>query len=294
MPRRLLPFLWLIAAQTMVAVNIVCSKYLLTHSPAWFLLLLRFSLAALLLLPLHWLTPARKRTVADYFQSLPKGQWFLIIAQALSAGLLFNCLLLLGLHYTHAAAAGIITSALPAIISLLAFIFLKETLSQQKIASIALACLGLVCLAGNSFHASHHSLRGDALIFLSLLPEAAYYLLCQWRSVQLPVFLLSALMNGINALLLLPVGLLNWPSLRWHPLLAALVLLLGLSSGLFYVFWYFGSRRNDATLASLSTALMPVATSLIAWAALGERLSMLQLTGMSLVMLSIFIYARKQ
>lgn len=290
----LIPFLWLVAAQTMVAVNIVCSKYLLTYSPAWFLLLLRFSLAAMLLLPLHWLTPARKRTVADYFQSLPEGQWLLLLAQALSAGLLFNCFLLLGLHYTHAAAAGIITSALPALISLLAFIFLKEKLSQQKIASIALACLGLLCLAGHSFHASHHSLRGDLLIFLSLLPEATYYLLCQWRVVQLPVFLLSALMNGINALLLVPVGLLNWPHQPWHPLMAALVLLLGLSSGLFYVFWYFGARRNDATLASLSTALMPVATSLIAWAAFGEGLSMLQLMGMALVMLSILIYARRQ
>lgn len=293
MPKRFIPFLWLIAAQTMVAVNIVCSKSLLADNPAWFLLLLRFSLAAMLLLPLHWLTPARQRRLADYFKALPRKQWLLILAKALSAGLLFNCILLWGLQYTNAAAAGIITSALPAIIALLAFIFLKEAITRQKIASIAFACLGLLCLAGNALTTSRHSLWGDALILLSLLPEAAYYLLCQWQAVQLPVFLLSALMNGINACLLVPLLFINQPELPWHPLTALLLLILGLSSGLFYVFWYFGSRRVDATLASLSTATMPMATALIAWAALGERLSLLQLTGMGLVIFSIFMYARR-
>lgn len=294
MPRRFFPFLWLIAAQTMVAVNIVCSKLLLTESPAWFLLLLRFSLAAMLLLPLHWLTPARQHRLRDYFNALPRKQWLLILAKALSAGLLFNCILLWGLQYTNAAAAGIITSALPAIIALLAFIFLKEAITRQKIASIALACLGLLCLASHALTASRHSLWGDALILLALLPEATYYLLCQWQAVQLPVFLLSAVMNAINACLLLPILFIIQPELPWHPLTALLLLILGLSSGLFYVFWYFGSRRVDATLASLSTATMPIATALIAWAALGERLSLLQLTGMSLVIFSIFMYARRQ
>lgn len=72
-----------------------------------------------------------------------------------------------------------------------------------------------------------------------------------------------------------------------------ILIFLGLSSGLFYVFWYFGARRVDGTMASLSTAIMPVATVMLAWLILGEQLSYLQGLGMGLVILSIAVYARR-
>ena len=64
-------------------------------------------------------------------------------------------------------------------------------------------------------------------------------------------------------------------------------------SGLFYVFWFFGCQRVDGVMASLSTAVMPVATVILAWALLGEQLTTGQGIGMGLVILSIVIYARR-
>ena len=72
-----------------------------------------------------------------------------------------------------------------------------------------------------------------------------------------------------------------------------ILFVIGLSSGLFYVFWFLGAQRVDGVMASLSTAIMPVATVIIAWGILGEQLTSLQLAGMSLVILSVFIYARR-
>ena len=43
-----------------------------------------------------------------------------------------------------------------------------------------------------------------------------------------------------------------------------IVFILGLSSGLFYVFWYQGCQKVDGVMASLSTAVMPVATVILA------------------------------
>ena len=98
---------FLILAQIMVGVNIVFSKYVLSSIPTLFILALRFTLASIILLPLHWLTPAKKLPVFSYFAQLKRRDWLFIFAQALSAGVLFNFLILWGLRYTDANVAGI-------------------------------------------------------------------------------------------------------------------------------------------------------------------------------------------
>lgn len=288
---------FLILAQIMVGLNIVSSKYLVSSLPLLLMLALRFALAALILLPLHWLTPARQFTIRQHFSQLNKKDWYFILAQALTAGVLFNCLMLFGLHYTDANVAGIITSALPAIIALMSWAILAEKISAKTCLCILFATLGLFVIAWDKFHNLNvsHSFFGDFIILLSLIPEATYYVLCKLHSNRLPVFLISSLINAINALILLPL-ISFYPS--WDPHLITpwswlILLILGLSSGLFYVFWYFGSQHVDGIMASLSTAIMPLATVLLAWLMLGEQLTSLQCAGMALVIFSIAIYAKR-
>ncbi|MBA2709655.1 MAG: DMT family transporter [Tatlockia sp.] len=287
---------FLLLAQIMVAVNIVFSKYLVSSLPLLFMLTVRFGLAAFILIILHWLSPARKISLSKHFSKLNKKDWIFILAQALTAGVFFNCLMLLGLKYTDANIAGIITSALPATIALMSSIFLKETISGKKIICIMFATFGLLIIAWDKFHGLgiNHSFFGDFIILLSLLPEASYYILSKLHKNPLPVFLVSSLINAVNALILMPFILffhldaLTITGYTWFILLA-----LGLSSGLFYVFWYFGSQRVDGLLASLSTAVMPMATVILAWLILGEQLSISEGLGMGLVIFSIAIYAKQ-
>ncbi|KTD28695.1 DMT family transporter [Legionella maceachernii] len=287
---------FLILAQLMVGLNIVFSKCLVSSLPLLFILTLRFVLAAFILFPLHWLTPAKRLSLRHHFSQLNRQDWYFIFAQALTAGVLFNCLMLLGLHYTDANVAGIITSALPATIALMCWLILKEQISKKKGGCILFATLGLLVIAWDKWHkiGLHHSFFGDAIILLSLLPEATYYVLCKLHVNRLPVFLISSVINAINAVILL----FFIPFFSFNPLMLfastwLILIFLGLSSGLFYVFWYFGARRVDGTMASLSTAIMPVATVMLAWLILGEQLSYLQGLGMGLVILSIAVYARR-
>jgi len=288
--------LFLIFAQILVGVNIVSSKSVLSSISVLFLISVRFTLAAIILLPLHWLTPAKKLPISYYFSQLKRRDWLFILAQALTAGMFFNFLILWGLNYTDANVAGIITSALPAIIAVMSWIILGEKISGKKTICVGFATLGLVIIACDKVIGSkvNHSFLGDALVLASLLPEATYYILTKMHVNSLPVFLISSLLNAINAFILLiclafnPFDASNIPVLDW-----GILLMQGFLTGFFYVFWYFGCQKVDGVMASLSTAVMPLATVLLAWMFLGEQLTLAQGIGMGMVLLSIAVYAKR-
>ena len=144
--------IFLLLAQVMVALNIVISKFLLTSVPILVLLAIRFSFATVVLLPLHYLTGARKISLVNHLKSASKRDWYFFASQALCAGVLFNCLILLGLNHTDANIAGIITSALPALIALLSWLILGEKLSSQKAMCIFFASVGLLIVAYSKFN----------------------------------------------------------------------------------------------------------------------------------------------
>jgi drug/metabolite transporter (DMT)-like permease len=288
--------LWLILAQTMVALNIVMSKSLLSTIPVMVMMTTRFAIASLVLLPLHWLSPQRSIPIKQYFSALSRKDWLFLFAQALCAGVLFNCLMLTGLNATDANVAGIITSALPAMIALFSCVFLKETLSLKKALCIGLATIGLLVIAFNKFTGvgESHSFYGDAIVLLSLVPEAGYYILTKIHTPKLPIFLMSSLLNSINVVLLLPIAFhQNWNPASLDLEQCIVLMILGVSAGLFYVFWLFGSKTVDGMLASLTTAIMPIATVLLAWGLLHEALDLHEAVGLALVLLSIVMYARQ-
>ena len=288
--------IFLILAQIMVGINIVSSKYLLTSIPLLFLLTTRFIIAALILLPLYWLTPAKAFSVRYHLAQMTKKDWFFILAQALTAGIIFNLLMLLGLHYTDANMAGIITSTLPVIIAVMSWIVLGEKISAKKSIAVLIATVGLLVIAYDKWQGVGitHSFLGDFIVFLSLFPESVYYILCKLHPNRLPVFLTSFLLNGINAILMLGLLLIfNVSGINIQSGDLVLLVILGLSSGLFFVFWFFGCQRVDGVMASLSTAVMPVSTVILAWAFLGEQLTISQFSGMVLVICSIGLYAKR-
>jgi drug/metabolite transporter (DMT)-like permease len=289
-------YLLLFLAQVMVSTNIVGSKFLVESMPLLFLLAIRFSLAAILLLPLHWLLDKNKNSIKVLFSKLNKRDWAIITLQALFAGVCFNLLMVFGLRFTDANLAGIIASTLPAIIAILAWIILKERFTSKKALCVGLATLGLLAISINNFTVVEfeHSYIGDFLIFIALLPEAAYYVLTKLNYHRLPIYLMSSIMNGINAIILLPLMFLfvDFSLISISAIQGVILIIVGLSAGLFYVFWFLGSANVDSTMGALSTAVMPLITVVIAWLTLGETITLIQLVGMTLVIGSIVAYAR--
>jgi len=291
-----LGFMCLVLAQTMVGINIVFAKLLIASVSLPVLLGVRFILASLMLLPLHWLTKSRKTPLREHFSKLNTKDYAYLIAQAICAGSLFNFLMFFGLKFTDANLAGIITSALPAIIAIMAWIILDERFSAKKLVCVAFATLGLAIIAADKLQAPNmvHSFFGDFVVFVSLFPEALYYILCKLHPNKLPVFLIAFLMNAINTIIflvvlsLVPIHTSGISLETW-----VILVLSAISSGLFYVFWLYGSKHVDGMMASLSTAIMPVVTVLFAWIILKENLSLIECAGMTLVIFSIIAYAKR-
>ena len=287
---------FLFIAQAMVAINIVAAKVLLADYPIFFILLLRFTLASLFLFLLHFMThrAPKNDSFGQQMKQLTAKDWQFLIAQGLCAGALFNCLLFWGLQYTNANLAGIITSALPAIIVILSLIFLRERLTQGKALCVSLAVIGL-CVVNFQHLTSPGNVSGDLIILLSLLPEAAYYILIKLHPNRLPVFLASAIVNAMNIPLLLPLMLwtTDLSTLHFSFQFEEIILLMSFSSGAFYVFWCLGCHAVNGTTSGLFTAIMPLMTLLIAWAALHETITSWQFVGMLIVITSVAFNAIK-
>lgn len=289
-------FSFLALAQVMVGTNIVGSKYLVATIPILFLITARFFIAAILLLPMHWLTKERQKPLRAHYQSFQKKDWLMLVAQALCAGTLFNVLMVLGLRYTDAQTAGIITSTLPALIAVGSWLILSEKFTLKKTICVSCATLGLVVISfhssGPSQHTSSPLIMGEILVLLALIPEATYYILVKLQKKHLPIFLMSGTINAVNVIILIPLVLffVNWRSVHLSSLDTLILITIGLASGFFYVLWFLGSHKVDSIMASLATAIMPIATVFIAWLALGETITLHHIIGMSLAIISIIVY----
>ncbi len=275
----------------MVAITVTGSKYLSAHVHVITVVFFRFGIATMLLLVFCLIQ--KDGLSIKHFTHLKKKEWILIACQGICAGVLFNSLVMLGLQYTDASVAGIIISVLPALIAAGAVVFLRERLSMPTVIALVMAIGGLIVI--NAQHLSLGTkgyLLGDFIVFIALLPEAAYFVLSRFYENRLPVFHLSLLMNGVNFLCLMPIAFISGFDyvLQFVNLnVFEVMLLTGIASSFFYVFWSMGAKVIPASRAGLFTAMGPLLIMIIAYLFLGEAISSIQLLGMLLVMTSIFV-----
>ena len=277
----------LLLAQLMIAITIVVSKYLLIFIPVINILIVRFFIAFIFLLLMH-IVVDKFEFKSIYYLSVTN--WVVIIFQAVCAGFLFNIFLLLGLKYTSAGNAGIITSILPAIIIIFSVVFLKEKITISIIFCVLFSVLGLVIINAHSFYiGSSTQLYGCMLVFISLIPDAIYYISSKRHPNKLPIYLISSLINGINFLLFFILYVIYGNYGGFSNIAKELLFLIitGISTGFFYVFWLSACQRVKASIAGLSTAFMPIFTLIIADIFLGERITLFQILGMVLVVIAI-------
>ncbi len=284
-----LPYLYLICAQLMVAINVVGSKVISTHISVLPALFLRFSIATVVSVLLCLAFKADRDCLIS-LKKIPLTGWIFLTLQGLCAGGLFNAFIFLGLQTVDASLAGMILSVLPAVIALVAVLFLKESLTLRRSLCILLAIGGVMVLhyapstkASSSF--------GILLVFFSLMPEAAYYLLIKAYRPPVNIFVKSVLLNVVNVVGLLPFVLYYGCSLfKTLDLLTLEVLLVtGSSATVFFICWYLGAKNMMASRSGIFTTICPLLTVLLSMIFLGERLGSVQAIGMLVIMSSVFV-----
>ena len=286
----LLPYLSLAAAMAIVGSSVVAGKIMIQTFPVCLASALRFTLALCLLAPLLiWKEGGLPR--------LSKRSWGVLALQGLCGSFLFTVLTLGGLRFASAANAGIITSATPACMGLIAWVFLKERPTAKTAAAVALSAAGIAILnmrpgAGPGFGAH---LMGNAMFLAAVFVESIFLLLRKTVPEKLSPLAAATLVSLFGLAYFAPAALVQAAGFDFAAASVASWLAVAYT-GLFvtvaaYLLWFAGIVRVSAQAAGTMTGVMPVAAVALAWGLLGEPLGIGQLAGCLLVMTAILLAA---
>ncbi|CAN7607189.1 DMT family transporter [Bosea sp. LjRoot237] len=249
----------------------------------------RWSLVLLILAPFCW------RPVVDSWPRIRSNLPFLALLGAIGVTA-FNCFVYAALHYTPVANAALVNSLLPVATFLLAYLILKESLTRQQLAGIALSLCGavlVICRGDPGTLLSVALNRGDILVFAGMSCWALYTVLIRWRPAGLPAmaFLGVTVFFGV---------LFHLPAVAWEyalqggfqPTMAtasALIYFALFPSILAYVFW----NRSVAVLGPGRTGmfmhLLPPTSAALSFIVLGEQIVWFHLAGFAIIVCGIWL-----
>ncbi len=247
----------------------------------WDMAFLRFSFAAIVVLPVFMMRPAGKR-LGDL-----SPQRALVIA--VIAGIAFSCLAYTGFSFAPAAhGAVLMPGTLPFSVAVISWFVLGDKLTRRKLVSLGLILLGVAFIAWHSFStadARDGAWRGDMLFPLASACWATFVVLVRhWKvgaiDATLATSLISFALYTPVYLVFLPKQILAapLPDIIWQGVFQGILALV--VSMWFYtrVVQVFGPSRT-----TMITALCPGLAALIAVPWLGEPLSALVMLGLAAV-----------
>ena len=274
-------------AMAIVGSSVVCGKIINQAFPVFLASGLRFALAALIMIPLVLWREGRP-------PRLTRGQWLTVALMAFCGQFMFTCLLLLGLRWTSAVDAGLITSTTPAAMTLLSLLLLGERPGPARLAGVLLALAGVVLVNQASDGAAGEQADrwlGNLLLGCAVAGEAVFLLLRKRLPPSLGDLGLTALLCLLGLVMFLPpalyqaasfdfsqAGPAHWWSLVYFGVVFTVVA---------YLLWFGGVAQVDGSLAGIFTAIMPLSALTLSVWLLGEPVSRAQLWGAALVVIAI-------
>jgi len=266
---------FLIAAMLLVGSNVGIGKSIVAFVPVQVFALLRFVIALAVLWPL--LRPSKMRRVK-------RDEWLNLFLQALFGTFGFTLLMLGGVARTSAVAAGVITSTIPAVVALFAWIFLGERPNARALASIGLAMIGIVAVNlshGSAVGSSTSSLPaagsfvGNLMVLGAVCCESLYVILSRRLTQTLAPIDICAYTHLFGLLLMLPLGIKALAGFDYAAVpsgIWALTLWYGLSASIFsFWLWMKGIRHVHGSLAGVFSAVLPIAAAAYGIVFLDER-----------------------
>lgn len=273
MPRHdgpaVLPYACLALAMILVGANIPIGKAIVAHVPVFLFSAMRFLVASIILIPIAWR--------ANGFRVSRRGTLGLF-SQAFLGSFLFSVFMLYGLRSTSAIAAGIITSATPAAIALLAWLFLRESITRRGLLAVGLCVAGIVAvnLPSASPKSGTPSLVGSALVLAAVWSEAAFAVSSRHLATGVPPLGMAMWVNVFGVFLFAPFALVelrSFPLRTVPPAIWGLMLAYSMmASVLAFLLWYRGISQVAASIAGLFTGLLPISAGPGRLAGLGRAL----------------------
>ena len=277
----------LAASMALVGSYVGLSKLLVAVIPVFLLAWLRFGIAAVAMA--HWV---RRRGSGD--APLSRHDRVLLFWESFLGNFLFSICMLYGVLYSTALAAGVIMAAMPAVVALMSWAFLRERITPRVVAGIAFAVAGIALVSvsrapdGGS---GSGTLLGNALLFAAVLCEASYVVIGKKLTGSVSPRRISALVNLWGLALITPFGI--WQALHFDFATVSfnlwwLLLFYSLAASMWTVWlWMTGLRHVPASRAGVFTVMLPIAAAAVGLLLLGEQVNAVQLVAFALALVGL-------
>lgn len=251
--------LLMLLCQFIWGVNFVAAKIGLQHFEPLFFVALRFSIVALLLLPMV---------------GLPRRKLLQLIPLSMTMGVMHFSLIFTGMRYLDAATSSIAVQLQVPFAAILAAFFFKETLGWRRVTGMVVAFAGVVLIAGEPRFAGHLwpllSVIGAALVWAAANVQVKA-LGEEFDAVKLngyiailaapQLLLVSFLLEGNQWPKVLEVDLMGWGALLFQSVIVAIFS---------YWIWYNMMRRYPVNQVMPFTLLLPMIGVISGHLILGE------------------------
>lgn len=212
---------------------------------------------------------------------------------------LYQVFFIEGIARTRAGTAALVLAAAPAFMAIIGRLLGVERVTRRKVIGIAASLLGMALVVFGSAKPAVGAtgdvatLGGNLLVLTACLCWSAYTVLLKPYTERVSGIPLSAVTMIGGAIPLLAVSSVEiartpWPSLpagAWGALLYSGLLALGVA----YLFWYRGVRVIGPTRTGMYSNLQPVVALIVAWLALGETPTVVQILGAVAIMAGILL-----
>jgi drug/metabolite transporter (DMT)-like permease len=201
-----------------------------------------------------------------------------------------------GTWLSSAQLGSVITAATPTFMILFAWWLLKERLTWAKIASVALATIGVLMIVG--VHAiGAGNLLGAVFLMIAALTWAFMSVLIKLVPDDYPPVQVTTLATATALVCLSPIVLMQRSTVQWHyltqPKIIVCLLYLGvISTAIAFVMWNRGLRLMNAAGSGLFFVFQPFVGTLLGWLILGEAIGFGFWAGVLLISASIWITIR--
>lgn len=277
-----------------IAAGFLASDVITRTLPIMVASTVRYLIATLVLLPILLLRGP--------LPSLSPSTWRTLVAVALGGTLVFNTGLLLGLRYTSIIEAGIVTSTTPMLVGVFGLLFFRERLSRPSWLAILAATSGVFLVVVQPVDGTGTDVRlwlrlgGLLLVLVAASGEACFNVFGRRLPRSVSSIAASTLTMAIAIVLFLPGAIVEIvagppvPTSRDGWLAVAFMGVLPSATGV--LLWADGVRRVSLAVSGAVTALIPVFTSLLAVAIIGERLRTPTVLGIVIIVVSLTFLAR--
>lgn len=219
-----------------------------------------------------------------------------LFAQALFGISLYRIFTLIGLQYTTAATSGLITSASPVVIAVLAFIILKERMSFTNILGIFSVFTGLLLINLYTYFSSdsgYGSMKGNMFIMAAVLCGALFSILSKARCKPVSAMCRTTMIAFYAFVILLPFSVHDAASYDFGKMESSTVLCI-LYYGIFvsflsYILWFRGIEKVQASNAAVFTSMAPVSAVILSAVLLRERIYPIHLISLLCIVAGIWI-----